>query len=257
MSTNNIFVNDEYEHDDRWTAVDAYAISHLHPDTRPITGVLARTLENIRDAGMPNDSTYPVFGKYLALQVRSAGAKDVLEDHFDICREVKMTYIDPVEALQKVIRPYVKVLKDDPEKGFKMLMEVDQYSTREYLRVKEDMKPELIEYLEWVYGATDYFRVAFSKLVLQMLDFSAPEWKCIKGVQTASPKMRCMVENETKSSMKVSVAENGSFGLSHTPAMKAAVKFSRAWWTKDCHITKGGIGFADEPSAPVSIRRTT
>ncbi|XDG04408.1 hypothetical protein ABKA04_004023 [Annulohypoxylon sp. FPYF3050] len=79
MSTNNIFVNDEYEHDDRWTAVDAYAISHLHPDTCSITGVLARTLENIRDAGMPDDSTYPAFGKYLALQVRSAGAKDVLK----------------------------------------------------------------------------------------------------------------------------------------------------------------------------------
>lgn len=28
---------------------------------------------------MPDDSTYPVFGKYLVLQVRSAGAKDVLE----------------------------------------------------------------------------------------------------------------------------------------------------------------------------------
>ncbi|KAI1091276.1 hypothetical protein F5B19DRAFT_278564 [Rostrohypoxylon terebratum] len=79
MSTNNIFTNDEYEHDDRWTAVDAYAISHPHPETRPITGILARALENIRDAGMPDDSTYPAFGKYLALQVRSAGAKHVLE----------------------------------------------------------------------------------------------------------------------------------------------------------------------------------
>jgi len=79
MATNDIFTSNDYEHDDRWTAVDAYATTHLHSRSPPDADVLTRALETIRDSGMPDDSTYPAFGKYLALQCRSANAKNVLE----------------------------------------------------------------------------------------------------------------------------------------------------------------------------------
>lgn len=68
-----------YEHDPRWTAVDAYGVSHLHPKNRPYAASLNTTLEDIRDSGLPDDSTYPAFGKFLALQCRIARAQNVLE----------------------------------------------------------------------------------------------------------------------------------------------------------------------------------
>lgn len=79
MSTKDIFVNDDYEHDDRWTGVDAYGVAHLHPPTRPNAAALNAALEHIRSSGMPDDSTYPAFGKYLALQCRIGNVKNVLE----------------------------------------------------------------------------------------------------------------------------------------------------------------------------------
>ncbi|KAI0468403.1 O-methyltransferase-domain-containing protein [Xylaria cf. heliscus] len=79
MATNDIFTSNDYEHDDRWTAVDAYSTTHLHSNSPPSLDVLNRALETIRKNGMPDDSTYPAFGKYLALQCRSAGANHVLE----------------------------------------------------------------------------------------------------------------------------------------------------------------------------------
>ncbi|CAI6340804.1 unnamed protein product [Periconia digitata] len=77
MSTN-VFVNDEYEHDDRWTAVDAYGVSNLHPKDDANT-ILNGALEHIQNSDMPDDSTYPAFGKFLALHARSVKAKHILE----------------------------------------------------------------------------------------------------------------------------------------------------------------------------------
>lgn len=77
MSTT-VFTNDEYEHDDRWTAVDAYGVSNLHPKDASNTA-LNGALNHIRNSGMPDDSTYPAFGKFLALQARTVKAKHILE----------------------------------------------------------------------------------------------------------------------------------------------------------------------------------
>lgn len=77
MSTT-VFVNDEYEHDDRWTAVDAYGVSNLH-SSHASSAVLNDALDHIRKSGMPDDSTYPAFGKFLALHARSVKAKHILE----------------------------------------------------------------------------------------------------------------------------------------------------------------------------------
>ena len=77
MSTT-VFVNDEYEHDNRWTAVDAYGVSNLHPNNSS-NAILNGALQHIQESGMPDDSTYPAFGKFLALHARSVRAKNILE----------------------------------------------------------------------------------------------------------------------------------------------------------------------------------
>ncbi|KAI5777424.1 S-adenosyl-L-methionine-dependent methyltransferase [Geopyxis carbonaria] len=73
------FTNDEYEHDARWTAVDAYSVSHLHPPSRPNTAALANALKHLAAEGLPDDSTYPAFGKFLALQCTLGRVSHVLE----------------------------------------------------------------------------------------------------------------------------------------------------------------------------------
>jgi hypothetical protein len=49
--------------------------------------------------------------------------------------EVRYVAIGVQKILQQALAPYLEVLREDFEQGFKKLMEVDDYSIREYLRV--------------------------------------------------------------------------------------------------------------------------
>jgi len=79
MSVKGIWTDEECEHDPRWTAVDAYALSHLHPPSRSNTAALTFAVENMHKNGMQNDATYPAYGKYLALQCQVGKVKHALE----------------------------------------------------------------------------------------------------------------------------------------------------------------------------------
>ncbi|KAI9728593.1 MAG: hypothetical protein M1834_007621 [Cirrosporium novae-zelandiae] len=79
MSVQNIFTGSYYEKDPRWSAVDGYTISHLHPPTRPNHAPLVHALEHARDEGLPDIATQPVMGKFLALQCRIGRVKHALE----------------------------------------------------------------------------------------------------------------------------------------------------------------------------------
>jgi predicted O-methyltransferase YrrM len=69
-----------YENDTRWTAVDEYAFSHLHPSTStPSTSVLDHALQNSKKEGLPDIAVSPSQGKYLQLQARLIRAKNILE----------------------------------------------------------------------------------------------------------------------------------------------------------------------------------
>lgn len=79
MSIKAIWTDETCQHDPRWTAVDAYTISHLHPPSRPNSAALSFALENMRNHGMQNHATYPAYGKFLALQCRMGNVKHALE----------------------------------------------------------------------------------------------------------------------------------------------------------------------------------
>ena len=79
MSASRIFTAVEFEQDPRATAVDAYTASHLIPSTEPIKKALDRVLRNSIDNGLPDIACYPMQGKFLSVQCRIAGAKNVLE----------------------------------------------------------------------------------------------------------------------------------------------------------------------------------
>jgi len=79
MSTTNIFTSSFHEQDPRWSAVDAYTLSHLHPPSRPNHASLTHALENSRVKGLPDISSYPAMAKFFALQCRMGGVKHALE----------------------------------------------------------------------------------------------------------------------------------------------------------------------------------
>ncbi|MCJ1374857.1 hypothetical protein MMC20_006090 [Loxospora ochrophaea] len=79
MSVPKHFKDDEYEHDPRWSAVDAYAMSHLHSPSSPNQEALDHALEHSRNCGLPDISVYPAQGKLLALNCLMLKAKHALE----------------------------------------------------------------------------------------------------------------------------------------------------------------------------------
>lgn len=70
-----------YEQDPRWTAVDSYSLSHLHPSSRttPSNETLAHALVNSKKEGLPDIAVSPSQGKYLKLQARLVKARNILE----------------------------------------------------------------------------------------------------------------------------------------------------------------------------------
>ena len=69
----------EYESDTRWTAIDSYTMSHLHPSSRPSSAPIKAAAEYAADQGLDDIALPPAVGKFLALQCRMLGVKYALE----------------------------------------------------------------------------------------------------------------------------------------------------------------------------------
>ena len=69
-----------YEQDPRPAAVDEFTTAHLlAPSSNKYHSALENAYNNSLAKGLPDISCYPSQGKYLAIQVRITGAKNVLE----------------------------------------------------------------------------------------------------------------------------------------------------------------------------------
>ncbi|KAF2873119.1 O-methyltransferas-like protein family 3 [Massariosphaeria phaeospora] len=69
-----------YERDPRWTAVDEYTFSHLHPaPSSPSPSALTAALRHSEAQGLPDIAVSPSQGKFLKLQAQLAKAKNILE----------------------------------------------------------------------------------------------------------------------------------------------------------------------------------
>lgn len=67
------------EVDPRWTAVDHYAIQHLHPSDAPLHAALEHAAQLQQSRGLPDIAVSPLQGSYLAMQCRLMRVKHVLE----------------------------------------------------------------------------------------------------------------------------------------------------------------------------------
>ncbi|KAJ9662063.1 hypothetical protein H2198_001605 [Neophaeococcomyces mojaviensis] len=100
----------------------------------------------------------------------------------------------PDETVQKGVSgilddafgPYKKVMAEDFKEGMKMLLEVDNFSTREYLKDPKHQNLDFfsIQWLETNNTSSNLFDQAFTESVIDSFDFDAPEgenWSCING----------------------------------------------------------------------------
>ncbi|KAF6237153.1 hypothetical protein HO173_004621 [Letharia columbiana] len=69
----------DYETDSRWTSIDAYTVSHLHPPSRPNHSALTRALRACDAHGLPDIGCPSPHGKFFALQCRMLGVRRTLE----------------------------------------------------------------------------------------------------------------------------------------------------------------------------------
>ncbi|GAB7344877.1 hypothetical protein MBLNU457_3318t2 [Dothideomycetes sp. NU457] len=67
------------ELDPRWTAVDHYAISHLHPANSPYHAALNHAAHLQHSRGLPDIAVSPLQGSFLAMQCRLMNISHVLE----------------------------------------------------------------------------------------------------------------------------------------------------------------------------------
>ncbi|KAG1887315.1 hypothetical protein F4604DRAFT_1721298, partial [Suillus subluteus] len=96
----------------------------------------------------------------------------------------KYVAIGVQKILQQASAPYLQLLKEDFEQGFKKLMEVDDYSIREYLRVYMQLDYHTSKWLETNIAPSDFFDQAFTEYVILNSEFNDQKdygWKCIDG----------------------------------------------------------------------------
>ncbi|KAK3325117.1 S-adenosyl-L-methionine-dependent methyltransferase [Apodospora peruviana] len=80
MSTKNFqFPHVGETRDQTWTAVDAYAMPHSHPSSRPNTAALENALLASKAAGLPDISASPAQAKFMALTCRMLSVTHALE----------------------------------------------------------------------------------------------------------------------------------------------------------------------------------
>jgi monoamine oxidase len=122
--------------------------------------------------------------------------------------------VDNVDNILKdTFGPYKEALKEDFKKGYKKLMDVDDFSTREYLKRggPEGKEPKYnffaIQWMETQGTATNLFDQAFSESVFDSLDFDygpKVQWYCIEGGTTKlTEAMVAGLETQVETSKRV------------------------------------------------------
>ena len=71
--------NPHWEHDERWSAVDNYAVSHLVPKDDPYGPALEYAIQLSAKEGLPPIEVSPLQGRFLKLQCMALKAKNILE----------------------------------------------------------------------------------------------------------------------------------------------------------------------------------
>ncbi|KAN0021556.1 hypothetical protein ACTFIU_010163 [Dictyostelium citrinum] len=85
------------------------------------------------------------------------------------------------ELTKSLITPFIKNLTNNFDDAFKSILEIDNYSTREYLKKFGNLPNSVINYLETLSGNTGQYENSYVESILSTFDFSGKDWIGIEG----------------------------------------------------------------------------
>ncbi|KAI0531599.1 putative L-amino acid oxidase [Xylaria digitata] len=83
--------------------------------------------------------------------------------------------------LGEIVGPWVRLLRQDFEAGFRQLLAYDEYSFRQYLRMHANWPHEVVEFVEVSTSQTNQYDLSFTELIMQNLDFDTEHWCTVEG----------------------------------------------------------------------------
>lgn len=129
--------------------------------------------------------------------------------HFD---DVPAPYKDQTadELLYKVVQPFIELLNEDFDKGWKYILQWDRVSFRYYLEHEYKDKdndnkpypPAVVDFIEVLSSQANQYALSFPEMVMQSLDFGEKNWFTIANGMDRLP----------EGAVKVVGLENITFG---------------------------------------------
>ncbi|KAF5661102.1 major facilitator superfamily transporter [Fusarium heterosporum] len=86
----------------------------------------------------------------------------------------------PQQLLGSVVIPWLTLLRQNFDEGFRKLLEYDEYSFRAYLRSVVGWPHEVIEFVELFCSQTNQYDLSFTEIIMQNLDFDTKD--CAAGL---------------------------------------------------------------------------
>ena len=99
--------------------------------------------------------------------------------------------------LGEVIAPWIQILNSDFDKGFEKLLEYDEISFRQYLRLVFEWPHAVIDFVELMASQTNQYDLSFTEIVMQNLDFDTKEWTTIRGGMSRLPEAAASLLDKT------------------------------------------------------------
>ncbi|KUF18169.1 flavin monoamine oxidase family protein [Streptomyces silvensis] len=84
------------------------------------------------------------------------------------------------QILDRVTSYYVELLKRDFAKGFRALIQYDDWSFYSYLTTVCGWSPREVDYVEVMTSQTNQFQASFPEIVMENVDFAERRWKTVK-----------------------------------------------------------------------------
>ncbi|KAI1214156.1 FAD/NAD(P)-binding domain-containing protein [Annulohypoxylon truncatum] len=203
-----------YTHKFSETPHDYYDIGAMRFPDIPI---MKRTFDLFKLTGMPlipyylnRPETRDLFNDHFSDESSSDPYQVSIKNGGPVSDDV----VDNVNnILEAAFGPYKEKLVENFKEGFAELMEVDDFSTREFLKRggPDGKQPSYdffsIQWMETMNTSTNLFDQAFSESVMDSLDFDypgTPDWYCIDGGTTLlSDAMRNGIKTEIQTEKRV------------------------------------------------------
>lgn len=79
------------------------------------------------------------------------------------------------ELLGSIVKPWLTMLREDFDANFEKVLQYDELSFRNYLRLVAKWPHDVIEFVELMCSQTNQFDLSFTELIMQNMDFGTKE----------------------------------------------------------------------------------